>query len=924
MEPLGRQQEITAAQASIDLAVRSGMPAAVEISGEPGIGKSTVLDALVTRSRSAGIGVWRCGPTASERSLPWSALRLMLEHRQSFPDGLPAALSRLVDGRRIPRAGRNGEDGDAGDESEADASTIAFEFADVVRASAAAGLVILLDDAMWIDQASAPAITTAMRVPAPIAWIVARRTTERPPIDLARLFPADRRRAIELDGLGFRATGDLLAAVDPRHWTLPEIRRLHRLTGGHPLFLTEMARQPNADEHGLPDRVSTSVPASIIDLYADRLGALDPETRDVLATAALARRPTVGLLDRLHRGVSQALETAEHRGLVRISRAGEVEFRHALVAHALLDMQGTMARRRQLLALAAMVDDRAEAAEYLAAAADEPDAQIAADLEIAAGEHLNQAAVDRAAELFARAAELTPVGLPDDARRRRIRAIDAAVHAGAWPEAIAQSSELIEVLPADLYGPTAIDHLICLDRLYGRDAAVTFARVAVERLRGRPERARLQLLLVRLLQGDDIQQAEDAAVAALGWDPTERSADGVDELSLRAAELQCRVIAGREPRPGEAIRALAERIEDWRGGGLQDAIGYVGELMSFTDQLDECRAAYTEQAASARRRGHHSRLSAALDILAEVEYRAGRWAEARALLTESVALVDAFGAEGDRLTRARLMRIEVFSGVPTAEADRFTDDLLAHRHDDVSIYRLQMLVYLGQVNLVLGRLPAAVGLFVEADTLAERVGVRNPQVLPFLADLAHSLVLSGDVVAARSVATRLAEQSKEHESADARADSARAAALVDAAAGHPVAARQRFDDSVILAAEAIRPLTRAVCELERASFLRRQKARGDARGGLERALAMFTELGAVPFVKRCEFELQRLGRGATDTELTPSEARIADLAAAGRSNRQIADEMIVSLRTVESTLTRVYRKLGVRSRTEMLALLTHR
>jgi DNA-binding CsgD family transcriptional regulator len=116
-----------------------------------------------------------------------------------------------------------------------------------------------------------------------------------------------------------------------------------------------------------------------------------------------------------------------------------------------------------------------------------------------------------------------------------------------------------------------------------------------------------------------------------------------------------------------------------------------------------------------------------------------------------------------------------------------------------------------------------------------------------------------------------------------------------------------------------RPFLRARTLMDRGSLMRRQKARADAKVDLLDARAVFEQLGAVPWLTRCDAELDKLGGHQDGNELTPSEQQMAERACRGQSNQEIANEMFVSLRTVESTLTRVYRKLGVRSRAQMIA-----
>jgi DNA-binding NarL/FixJ family response regulator len=121
------------------------------------------------------------------------------------------------------------------------------------------------------------------------------------------------------------------------------------------------------------------------------------------------------------------------------------------------------------------------------------------------------------------------------------------------------------------------------------------------------------------------------------------------------------------------------------------------------------------------------------------------------------------------------------------------------------------------------------------------------------------------------------------------------------------------------------PLERARTLLALGSVLRRARQIRAARESLQHARAIFEELGAALWAERANMELARIGgRTASPGELTPAEQRVAELVGRGRSNKEVAAELVVTVRTVESNLTRVYRKLGVRSRAELVRRLSAR
>ena len=186
-------------------------------------------------------------------------------------------------------------------------------------------------------------------------------------------------------------------------------------------------------------------------------------------------------------------------------------------------------------------------------------------------------------------------------------------------------------------------------------------------------------------------------------------------------------------------------------------------------------------------------------------------------------------------------------------------------------------------------------------------------------DAAEALVLAGDLDAAREVQAELEARGRELGRAWAIATGLRCRGLIAAVEGRSDDALAALHEAIAVHAEVPHPFDRARTLLVLGSTQRRFKQRAEARGSLEAALAVFEELGAALWAERARAEIARLGgRRARDRdELTETERRIAELAAGGRSNREIAGELFVSERTVESNLTRAYRKLGVRSRTEL-------
>jgi DNA-binding CsgD family transcriptional regulator len=183
------------------------------------------------------------------------------------------------------------------------------------------------------------------------------------------------------------------------------------------------------------------------------------------------------------------------------------------------------------------------------------------------------------------------------------------------------------------------------------------------------------------------------------------------------------------------------------------------------------------------------------------------------------------------------------------------------------------------------------------------------------ADAIETLIALGELDRARAYLEVYEQHSTTVGSAWAAACASRCRALLDAAEGDSAAAFAGFERALLQLADAQFPLEHGRTWLCLGTVRRQALQRKAAREALERALAIFEELGAELWAQKARAELARIsGRRAGTDELTETETRVAELAAKGRSNREIAAELFMGVSTVESHLSRVYRKLGIRSR----------
>jgi DNA-binding CsgD family transcriptional regulator len=198
------------------------------------------------------------------------------------------------------------------------------------------------------------------------------------------------------------------------------------------------------------------------------------------------------------------------------------------------------------------------------------------------------------------------------------------------------------------------------------------------------------------------------------------------------------------------------------------------------------------------------------------------------------------------------------------------------------------------------------------------VGVREPGVLRFLPDEIEALIAIGETETARSILEPFAAQAELLDRSWALATSERGWGLLHASTGDLPDALGAFERALEAHAKFDEPFELARTLLAQGQTFRRMKQWGRARGSLGESLAIFERLGAVLWADKASTEMARIGgRAPGPLDLTPTEQEVADLVGSGLTNREVAQALFLSVSTVEANLRRIYRKLGVRSRTEL-------
>ncbi len=900
---IGREQERDAIEAFLAQAELG--PRAVVLSGEPGIGKTVLWEAGLENARGRFGSILTCRGVEAEASLSFAGLSELLG------DVLDDVGASLAPPRRhaLEVALLLAEPG----ETAPDPHAIGLAVLDVLRALAEHGPVLVaLDDVQWLDPASAGALQIAFRRlrEEPIGLLATLRLGPEvaSTVELERSFPNER---LTVGPLTLAAVHRLLEERLGLELTRPELARVQEATAGNPFFALELGRELVRTNTRPAPGQPLRVPESLSELLGGRLARLPGETLDVLLLVAALARPTVDLVAATYGErdrVLEALQTAADDSVVELDEAA-VRFTHPLLGSICYGRAPLWKRRAVHGALAGAVSDIEERARHMALAVAGPDRAAASHLETASDQAAARGAPGAAAELAELAAELT-VDDPALARTRRFRAACLHRNAGDVEQAVTMLEELLREAPAGLERADILFEL-AVSQARGPRASIELCDAALAHAVGDDTRSARILALragVRLLEADAVGALADAHAAVdkaeLGGDPT------VLAISLAYA-------GQAETYHGEATSGLLERgveIEERLGLALDwnySPTYVLGRRLIRFGETDRARSIFEGVESAAASRGDEITRVMALWSLTLVEWMAGRW---------SVALEHAGAAyELTEQTQHAHARHWVGRAKALLEADlglveeaRASIEEVMTLADDMAyeVFAILTLGVLGRLELELGNTQTAADHLRDLPGRLLAGGINDPavQVWP---DAVEALVAVGELERARSYLDSYERHAERLSSPFARAGAARCRGLLLAADDDASNALSAFERS--LADAAPFPLERGRTLLCLGMVQRRAQQRRVARETLEQALRIFEELGARLWAEKARAELRRIsGRAPASEELTETERRVAQLAAGGRTNKEIAAELYMGVSTVEAHLSHVYRKLGVR------------
>jgi DNA-binding CsgD family transcriptional regulator len=690
----------------------------------------------------------------------------------------------------------------------------------------------------------------------------------------------------------------------------PQLLDIHAAAAGNPLHALELA-------HTILTGGRLEV-GSLAGLFAARIAALPQPARAGLVLLAASADRSLARLDRAAGGdFAVTIAPAVDDGLIVVG-GGRVWPSHPLVTHVAYDDASVAARRQAHQALADTSVDDEERALHLGRSRSEPDAEAAAWIEVAARGALARGVRAVAASLYESAATLTPPDATDTRARRLLAAATAWYDAGDTGRVESILEPLIAQLPPSAVRSEARWRLgRALDEAgRWRDATALWNDALAES----PDRALRSRILcslaITVLYTESLERADTLATAAV--DDAEQAAD--EPALAQALAVQAFICALR----GDVrFRPLIDRALAIEASERLP----LGEW-SPSVQAAEC-ARHTGDTVGALRhyRAVLERASTAGDVNIEQWAAYGlAWMEVLAgdlrLASELADLVlDIAQQTGVMTIPARTIRAHVDSwlGDTTAARNLIRESIGLAEAAGEAAHRFAGLVVLGVLEGFSGDPSAGARSLAEARGLAVELGFANAATLrTFLAE-AELAAAAGELDQADAALAAFDGAVPATMGPWVGSVRRRSVAAILAARGDVPAAAVELEHAV-RDPDALEP-DRGRALLAQGAVLRRLREVRKSRAATEQALEVFERIGAVPWIDAARAELARLpGRRRHDAgELTNAEAAIAALVSAGRTNREVAAELSLSIKTIETTLTRVYDKLGVRSRAELAA-----
>jgi ATP/maltotriose-dependent transcriptional regulator MalT len=941
---VGRQEELEALERALSEADQGGT-AAVAVVGEPGIGKTRLLAELEVRADAGGRLVLAGSASELEGDLPFS---VFVDALDEYVRGLdPSALERLGEDVRaelahvFPSLSRL---------SSADRPAVQHEryrTHGAVRSllehlAATRTVVLVLDDLHWADGASVELLGALLRRPPAAPLLIAlglrpRGGSERLSATLERAHRGGELGRIELGALSREEAGELLGdTVDAER-----ARALFEESGGNPFYLEQLARSASTAASSAPDRGEGGVPSAVAASLSEELARLSEPGRLVLEGAAVAGDPFEPELAAAAAGTSEAEATSALDELLRLDLVRPTDvprrfrFRHPLVRRAVYESTAggwrLGAHERCAAALAARGASAPARAHHVERSAREGDGAAVAVLR-EAGEASVTLAPLSAARWYADALRLLPQTAPREERVEILLARSGALTAaGRYAESHGALLDALAIAPDD--------------------TRLARACAGVEGLLGRQEQAgaRLEAAIADL---DERSPEAVALMIELVVNQFWRADSRAMQATAKRAAAAARAVGNPALSAGAlAVLALADSLT----GNGERASANLAESVAFFESLTDEELAPHLQAGAwlagaelyldrfAGADAHAARTLAVARAVGDGEFflvlvqiLGGAW-RTLGKLADAADLLDG-GVEAARLldnTHALIWNLTGRSSIALPMGDlelaltAAEEAVALSQGADGSFHAAEAAVELAAALFESGHADKAVDLLLEAAGGEELVLIAGSARAHWLELLTRcNLALDRTEEAARAAAAAKTWAASIRLPL-AAAWAGRATAAVEIATGDPELAARRAVASSLAAEEAGAPVEAALCRMVAGRALAAAGQHERATAELQRAAAELDRHGALRYRGHAEAELRRLGHsihrrtrpGRPDTAglaaLTERELQLARLVVDRKTNPEIAAELFLSVKTVETHLRNIFRKVGVSSRVEL-------
>jgi len=892
------------------LSAAGARPSCLVVEGDAGIGKTTLWLAAIGQARERGFHVLSAQTGQAESMLAYAATAdLLADVEAAVLDQLPDVQSVALD-RVLLRTDLDG--------LPTDQRVVATAFLSIVEGLArTTPVLVAIDDAQWLDPSSKAVVAfVARRLKGRVGVLLTERP-QRGAETTTSWLRLRRPDGIERIGLRPLSVGGLRELFDEklgRAFPRPTMTRIAELSGGNPYFALELARTMASESPG----GKVALPATLTEVVRARIGRLDDDAREMLLAAACAAEPTVDLLSRatgnpVERTV-ELLGESESHDIVDID-GNHVRFSHPLLARGVY-VDANPSRRRAMHRALAKVETLPELkARHLALATISTDPTTLGALDEAAAAARARGAPMAAAEMIESA-----VRLGGDTPSRRLRAAEQYFQAGDNKKARALLEPTIEQLPpgsqratalkllaemllsdghfektVDLLwtalGDAADDHALLVQTLLLLSNALIYTGEYDECL----HHTRQAVVLAKEL---DCPMLTSQALAM--WVTVScMCGQGVDERSLqRALELEDLDIDAPNPLHASSASAL---------------------ILAWTGRLDEARTQMQDVRRRGIERGAESLMMFVSLHSALIEIWRGSFTDAGQIAEDAMERAEQLGSD-QALVIAQTVRAAV-----AAYTGREGEARTAARAALNAAHRCAAPSLSERPTAILGFLELSLGNYAEAlatlDPLIsgfDSIPGTEIVIASFLPDAVEAMVGLGRLDDAEPLIDALEHNGQWLDRPWMLAVGARCRSMWLAAHGDVVAADRVARQALREHERLPMPFERARTQLLLGQLLRRQRRKDLAAVAVQEAVRAFDEMGTRLWCERARAELARTRvNPAHDFELTPSEQRVAELAASGMTNRDVAATLFISPKTVEAKLARIYRKLDIHSRAEL-------